>query len=105
MKKSKGYRSRTRALLSKKPRQRGKIGLSRLLQNYQLGSRVRVRIDPSVHKGMPHKRFHGKIGTVVEKRGRSYVVEVNFMNEKKKAITRPEHLEPHRGDEIAKKND
>jgi large subunit ribosomal protein L21e len=96
MKGSKGYRARTRRLLKKKPRERGKIKLSKLLQEYDSGNRVVIKIDPSVHKGMPHKRYHGKIGTVIEKRGRSYVVSVTQGKATKEIIVRPEHLEPYK---------
>ncbi len=93
MKGSKGYRSSTRRLLKKPPRERGKLGLSKLLQEYQPGNRVLIRIDSSVQKGMPHRRFHGNIGTVIEKRGRSYVVSVPQGNAVKEITVRPEHLE------------
>lgn len=95
MKKSKGFRTRTRHLLKKKPREKGKIRLSKLLYQYPPGSRAVIEIDPSVHKGMPHKRYHGRVGTVVEKRGRSYVVSVAEGKTVKKIIVRPEHLEPY----------
>ncbi len=93
MRKSKGYRSRTRKLLKKSPRTRGKIGLSRLLISYNQGDEVCIKIDPSVHKGMPHKRYHGRVGTIVEKRGRSYVVDVPFGDRMAQIIARPEHIE------------
>ena len=95
MKKSTGYRTRTRHLLRKKPREKGKIQLSKLLHEYQPGSQVAVKIEPSVHKGMPHKRYHGKIGKIIEKRGRSYVVSVTQGKTVKEIIVRPEHLEPY----------
>jgi len=98
MRSSKGYRTGTRHLLTKEPRERGKIRLSKLLQQYSPGSRVVIKIDSSVHKGMPHKRFHGRIGTVIAKRGRSYVVSVSQGNAVKEIIARPEHLEPREGD-------
>lgn len=97
MKKSKGYRAGTRRLLRKKPRERGKISISKLLYDYQPGSRIVIKIDPSVQKGMPHKRYHGKIGTVINKRGRSYVVSVPQGDAVKEIIVRPEHLEPYKG--------
>src|SRR3990170_8516310 len=74
MKKSKGYRRGTRQLLTKAPREKGKPKLSKLLYEYQLGSQVIIKIDSSVQKGMPHKRFHGKIGTILAKRGRGNLV-------------------------------
>jgi large subunit ribosomal protein L21e len=94
MRKSKGYRSSARRLLTKKPREHGKLRLSKLLYEYQPGTSVVIKIDSSVHKGMPHRRYHGKIGTVLNKRGRSYVVSVSQGDAIREIIVRPEHLEP-----------
>lgn len=98
MRKSKGYRAGTRHLLKKKPRERGKIRLSNLLYRYEPGNCVVIKIDPSVQKGMPHKRYHGKVGTVIDRRGRSYIVSVTQGKAVKEIITRPEHLQPYKGD-------
>jgi large subunit ribosomal protein L21e len=54
-------------------------------------------MDPSVQKSLPHKRFHGKIGRIVEKRGRGYMVSVSDGNAFKRIIVRSEHLEPYEG--------
>jgi len=96
MKKSKGYRARTRCLFKKTPRERGKIKLSKLLQEYPPRSSVMIKIDPSVQKGMPHRRYYGKVGIIKERRGRSYVVSVAQGNAVKEIIVRPEHLEPYK---------
>jgi len=93
---SKGFRSRTRRLLKRKPREKGKTGLSNLLRKYEPGEKVVVKIDPSVHSGMPHRRYHGRVGTVLHKRGRAYVVSVTQGEAVKEIITRPEHLKPHK---------
>ena len=93
MRRSKGYRSKTRALFRKPPRERGKVGLSRLLRTFSPGDKVRIRIDSSVHKGMPHRRYHGRVGIVKERRGRSYVIEVGEGRQTRTLIARPEHLE------------
>jgi len=98
MRKSKGYRSGTRRLMTKEPRERGKLSLSKLLYEYQPGSQVVVKIEPSVQKGMPHKRFHGRVGTILNKRGRSYVVSVSQGDAVKEIIVRPEHLQPYKSD-------
>jgi len=98
VRKSKGYRSGTRRLFTKEPRERGKMKLSRLLYEYQPGSQVVVQIDSSVHKGMPHRRYHGRVGTVLSKRGRSYVISVSQGDALKEIIVRPEHLEPCKSD-------
>jgi len=98
VRKSKGYRSGTRRLFKKEPRERGKMKLSKLLYEYQPGTQVLVKIDSSVHKGMPHRRYHGRVGTVINKRGRSYVVSVSQGDAIKEIIVRPEHLEPCKSD-------
>lgn len=94
MKHSQGIRNRTRALLTKEPRERGKIGLSKLLHDYQPGEKVVVKINSTIQKGMPHRRYHGKIGVVVDKRGRAYTVNVAQGDTSKMIIVRPEHLTP-----------
>jgi len=93
--KAKGYRRKTRSLLKRKPRERGKTSLSKILYEYKLGEKVVVKIDPSVHKGMPHRRYHGRIGVIVNKRGRSYVVNVTQGKAVKEITVRPEHIAPH----------
>jgi large subunit ribosomal protein L21e len=92
MRGSKGYYTGTRSLLRIPTREKGKI-----LQDYAPGSQVIIKMDSSTQKSMPHKRFHGKIGVVVEKRGRGYVVSVPQGNAIKEIITRSEHLEPYTG--------
>lgn len=94
VKHSHGYRSRTRKLLKKKPRERGLFPLSRVMYPYKVGEKVTIIIDPSVHKGMPHRRYHGKVGVVLERRSRAYVVEVYLGRKKKTLIVRPEHMRP-----------
>ena len=48
-------------------------------------------IDPSIHKGMPHPRFHGKTAEVVGKR-QGIRLEVTDGDATKTLITLPEHL-------------
>jgi large subunit ribosomal protein L21e len=98
MRGSKGYYTGARRFLTKKPRERGKPKLGKLLIEYEMGSQVIIKMDSSVQKSLPHKRFHGKIGTIVEKRGRGYVVSVSNGNAIKKIIVRSEHLEQYKGD-------
>src|SRR3989449_8955613 len=76
LRRSKGFRTKTRTLISRKPRDRGKQPLGRLLIAYTPGQMVKIMINPAVQKGMPHRRYHGRAATIAEKRGRSYVVEV-----------------------------
>ena len=73
-------------------REKGKLGLSKLLVNYEQGRKVVVKIDPAVHKGMPYKRYQGKVGVVIGKRGRAYVLEIPYTRKVKTIIAAPEHL-------------
>lgn len=77
----------------KKPvRKRGDLPVSRLIQEFKEGDTVSIVIEPSVQKGQPHHRFHGKTGVVLEKRGGSYLVGISDGNAKKKVIAKPVHL-------------
>jgi large subunit ribosomal protein L21e len=97
MRGSKGYYTGTRSLLRKPTREKGKPHISKLLQEYELGSEVIIKMDSSVQKSMPHKRFHGKIGKIKEKRGRGYVISVPQGNSVKDIIVRAQHIEPYTG--------
>lgn len=92
VKKTKGYRSRTRKLFSKKPRDKGIPALSYLLREYAPGEKVSVFINSTIHKGQPHKRYHGKTGTVIGRRGRAYLISFNIGGSEKIVISRPEHI-------------
>jgi large subunit ribosomal protein L21e len=59
-----GYRGRTRDLFKKGFRQAGTIALKRFQTTYRVGDIVDVKGDGAMHKGMPHKFYHGKTGTV-----------------------------------------
>ena len=87
-----GARRKTRSLLRKRVREHGMKPLSYMLIKHSPGDRVVIDIDPSVHKGMPYKRFQGKIGTVKEIRGRAYVVAIEDGDKAKLVISRAEHL-------------
>jgi large subunit ribosomal protein L21e len=94
---SKGYYTGARRLLTKPSREKGKPKLSQLLTEHTVGSQVIIKMDPSQQKSLPHKRFHGKIGTVMERRGRGYVVNVTQGDTVKQIIVRSEHLVKHIG--------
>ncbi len=92
MRRSKGTRQGTRNILRKKPRERGLIPITRALQQFEEGERARIMLEPSVHKGQPHRRFHGKTGVVIGKQGKAFVLKVSDGKKEKKVIARPEHL-------------
>ena len=92
VKRSKGIRSKSRKILRKKPKDRGIKSISRALQQFEEGDTVNIVIDPAIHKGMPHIRFHGKTGKIQGKQGNSYVVGINDGKKHKTLVVRNEHL-------------
>ena len=92
VRRSKGIRSGTRHILSKKPRDRGFPPVSHTMQTFEVGERANIVIDPSIHKGQPHRRFQGLTGVVVGMQGECFVVDVKSGNMLKQLIVRPEHL-------------
>jgi large subunit ribosomal protein L21e len=98
MGKSQGLRRKSRSVLTKKIRERGKLPLSRLLTTYETGEKVIINIDSAIHKGMPHKRYQGQVATVVCKRGRAYVLHIPQTKTVKTIIALPEHIRKHQDD-------
>ncbi|HEV8595348.1 MAG TPA: 50S ribosomal protein L21e [Thermoplasmata archaeon] len=92
VKASKGIMEKTRQKFRRSPRERGLSPITRSLQTFSVGDKAVIIIDGSKHKGWPHHRFHGLTGTVVERRGRAYVLDVRFGGKIKQAIALPEHL-------------
>ncbi len=89
-----GYRYKSRKILRKRPRERGLKNLSRLLHRYNVGDKVLIYIDPAFITNAPHRRYHGKIGTVIGMQGRSYIVEVYLGEKRKLLVVPPLHVRP-----------
>ncbi len=87
---SHGFRHKSRAVMTKKrPR-----GVSFLLREYQEGDKALVIIDSRQHKGLPHRRYHGKVGTVTNVGRRSVTLDVKLGEKTKTLITRFDHIKP-----------
>jgi len=91
-KRSRGIRSKSRHILRKKPKQRGISSIARAIQQFEIGERVSVDIDSSVHKGMPHPRFQGFTGKIEGMQGDAYLVGINDGKKHKTLIVGSEHL-------------
>ncbi len=87
---SHGFRHKTRSILTK----RAPRGVSFLLREYHEGDRALVIIDSRQHKGMPHKRYHGKVGIVRAVGRRSITLDVKLGEKTKTLITRFDHVKP-----------
>lgn len=85
-----GFRHKSRSVMTRKrPRT-----VSFVLQKYAVGDRVLIRIEPSAHKGLPHRRYHGKVGKVIEVGRRMMILHVKLGKKTKTLITRYDHVRP-----------
>ncbi|XP_062096585.1 large ribosomal subunit protein eL21x/eL21w-like isoform X2 [Humulus lupulus] len=95
-----GLRSRTRDLFSCPFRKKGYIPLSTYLKTYKTGEYVDIKVNGTIHKGMPHKFYHGRTGRVWNITKRAIGMEVNKQvgNRiiKKRIHVRVEHVQPSR---------
>ena len=89
---SKGLRSKSRNKLTKSPRERGRPPVTHSLRDFPEGSRVAIKINPSILKGMPHIRFQGFTGVVEGKQGNAFRVIIHDGDKRKELVVRPEHL-------------
>ena len=89
----KGYRNKSRRIHRKNVRDRGLGSIEKYLIDYNIDDKVDIITDSSVHRrGMPHRRYHGRTGTIVAIRGRCYVVKVKLGNAMKTLIIGREHI-------------
>merc|ERR1712070_685809 len=72
-----GVRARTRDLFAKPYKKHGATPFSRYFVVYKVGDYVDVIVDGSIHKGMPHKFYHGKTGRVFNVTSHAIGVVVN----------------------------
>ena len=98
-----GYRGRTRDMFARPFRKAGVHELSKYFITYKVGDIVDIKGDGSVHKGMPHKFYHGRTGIVFNVTQTSVGVEVNKLLRgkilKKRVHFRVEHVRPSRSRE------
>mmetsp|Transcript_32444 Transcript_32444/g.49623 ORF Transcript_32444/g.49623 Transcript_32444/m.49623 type:complete len:163 (-) Transcript_32444:28-516(-) len=93
-----GSRARTRHMFAKKFRQKGPIHLSQYLRTVKVGDYLDIFADPSVHKGMPHKFYHGRTGIVFNVTKSAVGLRVNKLVNgriiEKRIHVRIEHVRP-----------
>lgn len=87
-----GSKRKARNKLRKNLRCRGKLSLRRYFQELNNGEKVALNTESSLSNGMYHLRHHGKIGTIVGKKGTCYQVQIKDINKVKVLIVHPVHL-------------
>jgi len=85
--KSHGPRRGTRQKMKAKK----KTGITRFLNEFEVGQNVILNIQPSDGK-FPSIKFNGSRGRILEKKGRAYCIEIKDKNALKKIYVNPEHL-------------
>ncbi|MBD3202841.1 50S ribosomal protein L21e [Candidatus Woesearchaeota archaeon] len=87
-----GFRRKSRHKLKKHYKKKGKLSITKFLQEFKQGEKVVLNAEPSYQKAMYFPRFHGKIGTIHSKRGKCYEVIIRDNKKKKIVIVHPVHL-------------
>ena len=76
---------------TKKLKGKGKFTPAQFIKKFSVGDKV--VLDPKQYNsGQPHLRYVNRHGTIVEKRGVAYVVEIMDGKKKKTMIVHPVHL-------------
>ena len=87
-----GFRRKTRHLLQRKLREKGKISLSKYFQRFKEGDKVTLKINPAVRKGVFNTRYQGKAGVIKAKSGSCYEVTIKDIKRQKTLLVHPVHL-------------
>jgi large subunit ribosomal protein L21e len=78
-------------LKRKSVNEKGKFSFMRFFQKFQPGDKVAVVKELSFPFPYSH-RLQGRTGTVIEKRGSAYYIEVKDLNKPKRYLLKPIHL-------------
>ncbi len=69
-----------------------KLGLTQLIKEFRVGDMVAI-VPKGGFADIPHPRYRGRTGKIVEKRGSAYVVELEAGNTTRHIIVPQRHLE------------
>ncbi len=88
-----GVRRKTRQLMKKHFKTKGKISISKFFKEFKIGEEVILKAEPAYQRGMFHLRFHSKQGKVLSKRGACYEVQFLDGGKTKTEYVHPIHLQ------------
>jgi large subunit ribosomal protein L21e len=89
---SNGPLNGTRDKLSNDPRERGTSPPQQLVEDFEVGEKVHLKIDPSISEGRFHPRFNGTTGEISGTQGKAFKVEITDGGKQKTLIARAAHL-------------
>ena len=78
-------------LKRKSVKSRGKISFKQFFQEFKSGDKVAVVKEHSVVLGYS-TRIQGRTGTIIQKRGEGYEIEMNDLDKPKRYFIKPIHL-------------
>ena len=84
--------TKTRNQYKKRVRERGKLNVNRFLQEFEIGDRVYLAVEPAYHKGRYYRRYHSKVGVLKSRAGSCYNVEIRDRAVRKTLVVHPVHL-------------
>ena len=90
-KKARGKRAKTRHKFTRKG---SKPTINTILGEFHEGEKVLIKIDSSVHSGMPGSRYHGFTGIVTGMQGKIVKVGLRKGGMEKELLVNPVHLKP-----------
>jgi ribosomal protein L21E len=76
---------------TRKLRGKSRVSVAQAVRTFDVGAKV-IITPKARREGLPHLRYRNKHGIVVERRGNSYVVEIQDYKKKKKVIAGAVHL-------------
>ena len=68
------------------------LGVNDIIKSLKVGDKVAI-VPKSNGRDIPHPRYKGRIGNIIEVRGASYIVEIKIMNAKRKIVVPAMHLD------------
>ena len=68
------------------------LSIDNFIKTFNIGDKVAI-VPKSNIKNIPHPRYKGRVGTIIDKRGSSYVVKVKIMSANRILIVPQLHLE------------
>jgi len=87
-----GARRRTRRTFAKETRDKGKVRISKYLEEFKPGDKVCLQFEPSVAEGRYFHRYHSNMGHIKARRGDCYEVIVRVSKNERTLFVHPVHL-------------
>jgi len=78
------------------------LGINEIIKDIKIGENVAI-VPKGSFKNIPHPRYKGRIGKVVEKRGSAYVVELDMFDAKVTLVVPGLHLQKMNAAKVAAK--